>query len=117
MCFNQLGYDFMKALAITILMTFSTMAVADDFYTRYLQQAGDCENQARHHQQMSTFFHCISGAIRTIKGDPYLADNLEHANLLIIRNTKRAQAWEQFENWMISETELNETLGKIDRNE
>jgi hypothetical protein len=109
----------MKTSILLLLALFSNNSFADDFYTRYLIESADCENRAKQMQQISTFYHCVAGSIRTIKGDPYYADakSQEDAKILILRNSKRAAAWEEYENLRITETELNIRLGKIDRNE
>ena len=107
----------MKATLLISLALFSNVAFANDFYSRYLIETSGCQDQSRQMQQISTFFHCVVGALETIKGDPYFVDYRTDADILIERNAKRASAWEEYENFKISEKELNVILGKIDRNE
>ena len=101
------------------LFLFSNDSFAEDFYSRYLIETADCEKRSIQMQQISTFFHCVSGALQIIKGDPFFADakSQEDAKILISRNNKRAAVWEEYENLRITETELNIRLAKIDRNE
>jgi len=107
----------MKVTLLLSLALFSNVTFAEDFYARYLQQSSDCTSQAKAAQQMSTYWHCVGGAVRTVKSDPYFAADEENANIIIDRFTKRAVAWEQYEDSIITKTELNIILGKIDRNE
>lgn len=107
----------MKALSIIALALFSHSAFAEDFFDRYLKETSDCEAQAIAAQQISTYFHCVVGALETIKSDPFFNDSEEDANLLIARFNKRADAWERYESYQISKTELETILRKIDANE
>jgi hypothetical protein len=104
-------------LFVVAFFLFSNDSFADDFYDRYLIESADCQSRSREAQLISVFYHCVIGALETIKGDPYYADGIKDADILITLNAKRAKAWEQYEDFKISEKELNIILGKIDRNE
>ena len=107
----------MKVHLLISMMLFSNVAFADDFFNRYLKESADCEEQAKQMQMMSTYFHCVVGALETVKADPFFHDAQDDANLLIGRFNKRAEAWERYESFQISKSELDTILHKIDTNE